>query len=107
MYGISKAFLEYLCECVANAVSLISNILATFLREAYPHIGHVSSMTNIVVIVLRLTNDHYGAHFWVGLSAIRHIRHNGTAHVTSLLSGVHFWLVCRRIVWHVQDMNQI
>ena len=72
--------------------------LYSFLREAYSHIGHVSSKANINVIVLRLANDDYRAHFRVGLPAIRHIRHNGTAHVTPLLSGIHFWLVCRRIV---------
>ena len=126
-----KHFWDIYASVLANAVSVMSNILATFLREAcphvgahfwvrlpvaylysflreaYSHIGHVSSKANINVIVLRLANDDYRAHFRVGLPAIRHIRHNGTAHVTPLLSGIHFWLVCRRIVWHVQDMNQI
>ena len=40
-YMWCKAFLGHLCECVANAVSLISNILTTFLREAHPHIGNI------------------------------------------------------------------
>ena len=43
-----KHFWYFMLVC-SKCVSLISNILATFLREDYPHIGHVSSMANIVV----------------------------------------------------------
>ena len=110
-----KAFLGYLCECIANAVSLISNILATFLREAYPHIGHVSSMANIVVIVLRLANDHYRAHFWVRLPVaylyfcVRTFCVNiSTGHAARPAHGDPIWLrlhifalVCRGVIRHI------
>ena len=104
---------------LANAVSLISNILATFLRETYPHIGayfwvrlpvdrlphswdiYTCVLANegilvrfqsILVTSVRRTKLHR--------FCVNHLTHRGIFLCTRIVA-----LVCRRVVWPILGMG--